>query len=691
MFKKTRELLQEREAQKAGAAPPTFAERPSKNSQDLIYSASDLKNRVLLVEQGTIQDVIPFLRLYRVALLKGHIISCTYSLDSSFQPLGVTDSTVLSPGTTVLIARLPNEPYGVIISVIPDFVKTYGDSYADEIVQASNAGFVSDLVQKSIMYYQPPGGGGIYSWKDAHLDAIPGDWARFSRLGAALFLSDFLSGFRLNEYCGIWLHYMDSLLRIAGLNYQLWTGGSEEYSLLYWKAFLHYRGYGYSIDSQLGKRIEGSTASPFITTNASYYEHPDSRTSNVEHASLAGGDTSSIARLPQHRVQEWEGALGQGGARWVVSNKRTSSGSGVFPIPEMQECRTAQGTYILQSRSGILLVKYPFVSAPLRISDPDEAYGKPDITEFNTDFQTYLSKSLASSFTGKLPLISTTHIFDIRNLLCNWEATAGFYLLPKKFKFLKESELYNYFRQKLKLAFGSNVFSPAIFYMDPFGDILMQNGQGARIELRGGSIRISAPENIYIDAGSNTLVFGKKTQILSESGVDIAAKESIRLQVKKGTVEEPTEDEVEETPVLQTLYDYKNKDQVFLMTNTGRHYMSGCYKVEYLDVDVERVGSCVSVTEGGSYSVLTLPITYQPSPWLYNLYASQAMNQYASSEMLQATTLRACDMPYSLNEDGSAKLPGDVGDEELDTIINSFPGVTQVDVGISNMVLVKKS
>lgn len=688
MFKKTRELLLEREAQRAASAATTFAERSSKSSQDLIYNVSDLKNRVLLVEQGTIQDVVPFLRLYRVALLKGHILNCTYAADVAFQPLGVSDNTILSPGTTVLVARLPNETYGIIISVIPDFVKTYGDSYADELVQGSNVGFFSDLTQKSIMYYQPPGGGGISAWKDVHVDALPGDWARFSRLGAALFVSDFLSGFRLNEYCGLWLNYFDSLLRIAGLNYQLWTGGSEEYSMLYWKAFLRYRGYGYSIDSQLGKRLEGSATDPFLTTNASYYEHPDAHVSNVEHISIARGETSSIARLPQHKVQEWEGILGQGGAKWLISNKYKDTGT--FPVPDAQECITAHGTYIVQSRSGILLAKYPFISAPVRVSDPDEAYGKPSIEDFEDDFESFLTKLSNINFTGKLPLISTTHILDIRNLLCNWEATAGFYLLPKKFKFIKETELYNHFQQGLKLAQGSSAYSPAFFYMDPFGDIIIQNGQGARIELRGGSIRISAPENIYIDAGSNTVVFGKDVKILSESELNVAAKTTLRLQVKKGQITEPTDDELKEEPLLQTLYDYKNKDQMFIMSNTGKHYLSGCYKVEYMNTLHQKVGACVSVSEGGSYSALVLPVAYQPSPWLYNIYVSQALNNYTTSEMLRAVSLRACDMPYSVDESGLAKLPGDVGSEAFDTITSSFPGTTTVDVGLSNMVLVKQ-
>lgn len=687
MLNQVKDLLAERQVARAAKSVSSLNQKQTEGF-GRAASAADLSGRLIVVEKGTILDAVPYLRLYRVALLRGPVITCTYGTDSTFQPFGVTSATVIPPGTTVLVVRAPSDNHGIIISAVPDFVKTYGDSPADELVAGANAGFFGDLNQKAVMHYQPPAGGGILAWKDNLVDALPGDWVKFSRLGSALFLTDFLSGFRVNEYCGIWMNYLDSLLRIAALNHQVWTAGSEEYSMLFWKAFLKYSGYGFTIRSQLGAKNEVRYSNPFISVTEDQYENPDVRASNIEPVTLVRGETSLYSRFPVHRVQEWGGVLGQGGMKWVVNSTNTG---GPFPIPSAQDGTIANGVRIIQSRSGILLAKYPYISAPLRASDPDENYGKPDPATFDGELGTFLTKSNAFAFTGRLGLVRTMHILDIHNLLCNWEAQVGFYLLPKKFKFLKESELYNYFKQGLYSPAGSNSFSPAFIYLDNFGDILIQNGQGATIELKGGKIRISAPEGVHIDTGGELITFGKTVKTIAEAKMYLTSGERITMNVPADahTEDPPTSGTTQEREDLAKINQYKDKDQMFVLSNDGNHQITGCVQADYISVSMQRVGLCTTVVAGGSY-VPGSPVTIlEPVPWLYQVFAAKKMNQFQPSKFLIASPT-SYKFPATVDANGIARTPADMMAEPTFTqVIGTFPVTgTPQDMGFTNGILV---
>lgn len=684
MLKQVWEFLEERKYRTAGQSRSDGRRDPS--SVDRSFLSADISGKLLVLERGVVLDVIPFLRLYRVALHQGHVILCTYATESTFQPLGTTSQVTIPPSSTVLVARLPSEDYGIILSVVPEFVKTYGDSPADEIISGANAGFFGDLYQKAIMHYQPPDGGGIYAWRDSMVDALPGDWVKFSRLGSSIFLNDFLVGMRVNEYCGVWLNYLDSLLRLAGLNYQFWTGGSEEYKMLFWKAFLGYRGYGYTIRSQLGARNENINSEGLIEIAASYYENPDARVSNVEPVSITGA-TSQFSRLPFHRVQEWEGVLGQGGMKWVIN----PVGSGNNLTPVAQQGTTASGTIIFQSRQGILLAKYPYITAPIRIADPDENYGKPDPAEFDAELNVFLQRIGIQGITGRLALIRSMHPLDIRNLLCNWEAQAGFYLLPKKFQFLRETEQFYFYRQKI-LTPSSSTSSPALIYIDPLGDILLQNGQGATIELRGGMIRISAPDGVFIDSGNRTTIFGKSVEVVGDQDALIAAKDSIHLQLKQNLgVTDPNTDgmsEQERRDLLQ-INEYRKPAQMFHLSSDGRHRLTGCLDADYVSTKHQRNAVCTTVYVGANVLPTNLPIPGYPVPWLYHVKASGKSSIYRSAEMISAGTGGAL-TPSMVDESGLAKIPVDVNaDADISTVISGFPYTSGgADVGFSNTVIV---
>lgn len=495
-------------------------------------------NALVIVEEGTIQEVLPYLRFYRVALNAGPVIICTFSGDTGFTPFGVQSQTTLSVGNSVVVLRNRNSEYGIIIAVKPDYITYAGQQNADEVIQGSNVGIIADSFYREVLTNQPNRGGGIAAWSGTHVDAVAGEWVKMTDTGLSIFLDALQGGIRVNEYCGLWVNYLDSLLRVAGLNYQLWAGGSEDFTYTDWDIVWKYSGYGYLLSSQLGIKDDSSRPEAIIDIDPEESQKPESRQSTKEHKATTQGDNADVARLPQHRVQEWKGFLGQGTTKWIFGNKLYSKSQtkSTVPVPLAQEANTASGFRVIQSSKGVLIAKYPFISAPQRVAEVDEALGRPNNATFQTRADAYLSKiaeisqATSNANTGILSL----SLYDIHNLFCNWDTQAGFYLYPNKFKFIKESEIANILRTFLDLrANAFSLYKASFVYMDPYGDIVFQNGSGSRIELLKDNIRITAPGGVIIDSGDNVRIFSKDVTAMAEKHLHVSGGDT--AQINSGT------------------------------------------------------------------------------------------------------------------------------------------------------------
>lgn len=480
---------------------------------------------VVLVEQGVIQDVVPILRLYKVAISGGPIIVCTYAADATSSNFGVQDHSTLAVGTTVWVIRTPGSPYGAIFAVQPELLTIPGMRILDELVSGSNVGYLTDNLYKNI--FERTRRRGLAEWDGSHLDSIPGEWVKMAHTGLAIFVDPFLVGIRANEYCGVWANYFDSLLRIAGLNYQKWTGGSEEFEYLDWNQFISYKGYAYNVAGQAGSK--SASGDPFYIINDTYYQDLGVRTSAIEPETAIFGETPFYSRFPVHNKQSWGGVIGQGGLEFVISN-------GISPLwfeylgdnfirSKVQTANTASGFHVVQAEGGILFAKYPLIPYVARKADFDEELYDPEgkcVTR---------ARYLTERFKTGLPICGyglltaeERNLHDIRNYLCNWEALAGVYAYINKFKVYTEKEVRD--------TIGHGINDPnsywsgtAYIYMDPVGDIVLENREGARIELVGKNIRITAPGKIILDSGNKVVLFGREASIHGRDKVTLSAQE----------------------------------------------------------------------------------------------------------------------------------------------------------------------
>ena len=511
MLKKIKELPAKFEKKELEESLTPKAHPDSPDQSDPLFKKFHARNTmasIIVVEQGVIQDVFPFLRLYKVALNAGPITVCTFGGESTGGLFGVQDQSTLVVGTTVWVVRYPGTGYGTIISTQPEFVTVFGSRKVEELVDGSNIGYISEPIYRTLLAYKPPRGG-MPMWEGAHLDSIPGEWVKMAHTGIGIFVDPFLAGIKANDYCGVWVNYLDSLLRIAGLNYQRWTGGTEEYDYVDGSAVLTYKGYGYTIANQGGSYLFDYIKCQHIPPEVNHNSRV--RASSLEPETALRANVYGSARLPFHYKQSWGGVLGQGGLDITVSKGRVP-----FNLKDVrggtQVANTASGFHIVQARCGILLAKYPLIPVPIKLFDFDEALEEKTenmrkrVRAAISMMQRGEDYPYGGAFTPKtLWNVRLNNIRDIRNFLCNWEALAGIY-----------AYIDNFIIQTEKDVLLGNIVDmdrptekPGFIYIDIEGNILLENGYGTRVELVGTDIRLTAANNIYIDCGNKLSLFGR--------------------------------------------------------------------------------------------------------------------------------------------------------------------------------------
>ena len=510
---------------------------------------------------GTVIATYPHLGLYSVLDHHGSYVTCIVA-SAGHSILGTENVSVFSVGNQVAFFYVDELKLGVIIGSISERVVFPNIYRQEELVPGSFAGYLAEPLSKEIeetfKQFQT-----LRRFRGSYLDALPGDITHISRTGAAVFSSPLLVGLKVNEFCGVWANYLDSLLRVAGWNFQEWTSGYEKAVHTYWNLIWEYEGHGATIFEQLGYRraFEPKSYSFWKTQRelGRYKERIGPLEIDYEQGEIIEipGDTlekqereeeeipedenfPEIAvrgslekyRLPFHTRQKWGGILAPGGVEFLfaqpdsIEGYRTEQGEGegikaeeaVYPRPLVQQGTTHTGIWYVKSVNGILLCKFPWVSAPIRTVDIDERAGSVTYKKIK-QAERYLYRRPLNNKGKRFTTIRCTSLFDIQNFITNWEAKLGFYVFSDKFEFLTEQKQaginFNQYRGE-RPALKRQRRSAAFIMMDPYGDIILENGAGASIEMIGDTIRISAPGGIKIDGGYEIKMFSNHIIQLAE-------------------------------------------------------------------------------------------------------------------------------------------------------------------------------
>ena len=537
---------------------------------------------------GMIVDVFATANAYRVQLEKGQIpVIATAGCQTSHGFIGPSAVNTYLPGTRVLVFMHSISQHGRIIAAMPDVTTNKAGAWRTYITQASRRR-VDDC---HVRHIKQKNNNQIYDWNAWRpYDATAGgDWGATTTTGLAITLDDFLAQVSVNEFCGLFAFYHDSLLRIAGQSLQTWTGGHERDAYVDQAEYNDYQGYTPYPWEALGVFLPGKEVIKSYEpetfncpTGRPYYGHWESK---------------NTYQQPFHRTQVFYGYLGQGGRRtlqappktppemWTYKSGPAGEEEKIFytdtdttdgqavqcnkgddkdntamnmqPAIGLHEDNVAQdGRRFIASAKGIVLAKRMLLPMPTRLRRPEDIDG--DDAEKAYKAAGYTGSGPDHKITGDLKtdeqfghLQRASAVLDLHGYLFNYAGLHPFHWHEKDYKVWQQSELkyaqYNqlvpsftslrgkmYLPQPVPIELDiDHKYKKQKFYQSEAfvslledGGIVLGDGYGSEIRMVGGSITISAPGDVWLKSGKSVQLWsGADCIVRAVEDVDVSSTE----------------------------------------------------------------------------------------------------------------------------------------------------------------------
>jgi len=534
---------------------------------------------------GVIMDGTPIANCYRVHVDKGHApIVATACSHGSAATMGATAINTYTPGTPVIVMIDEKSDIGYILGGAPSVLDLGRRGYHDYISQAARKR-VDELHKKHIKQLN---GGQIvdYSaWRPID-STLAAEWGATTSTGLRVTLDDFMVQMGVSEFCGVYGFYHDQLLRLTGVNMQVWTAGSERDAFMDQAECNDTTGYAPYPWEAVGVLTPGtetveeySTKTYLCPSQKPYYAHWENKNEYQQ---------------PYHRTQIFWGYLGQGGrsivqappagvSRWTY--EPGPNGTGEKPYegapgnnygdlacesgPDKEQEHKEQpsfglhednvgldGRRFIASAKGIVLAKRILLPMPQRLKRPDSPDGD---TDENYKFSGQHGSGEAHKITGDVRptdedwpnLQRAAAVLDLHGYLFNYAGVHPFYWHAKDYKTWEQSELEKTTQaqanQKVpeftELTTSMFLKAPTAkkwkidhrydeqeyYETESFislledGGIVIGDGYGGEIRMTGGSIFISAPGDVWLKSGRNTNVWaGADYSLRAHNSVDVS-------------------------------------------------------------------------------------------------------------------------------------------------------------------------
>lgn len=534
---------------------------------------------------GIIMDGTPIANCYRVHVEKGFApIVATACSHGSSAALGSTPVNTYTPGTAVIVMVHDKNSMGYILGGLPSVLDVGRRGYHDYISQASRKR-VDELHKKHIKQKE---GGQIVdhsAWRP--IDAtMASEWGAISSTGLGVTVDDFMVRLSVNEFCGVYGFYHDQLLRVAGVNMQVWTGGSER------DAFMDQA----ECNDTTGYAPYPWEAVGVIEPGQQVIEEYDVRTylCPKQKPYYAHWENKNEYQQPYHRAQVFYGYLGQGGRnvvhappiglqRWTY--KPGPGGTGETPYEGAPgndygplECTggptkeqnhqerpcfglhednvALDGRRFIASAKGIVLSKRILLPMPQRLKRPDTPDGD---TEKNYKFSSKYGGGPEHKITGDIettdnewPNLQRAHaVLDLHGYLFNYAGLHPFYWHAEDYKTWEQSELAQTTQTQInhkvpefqeltqsmflkqpdpkKWKIDHRYNEQDYYEMESFislledGGIVIGDGYGGEIRMTGGSVFISAPGDVWLKSGRNANMWaGADCSIRANHSIDMS-------------------------------------------------------------------------------------------------------------------------------------------------------------------------
>lgn len=550
-----------------------------------LLSAAERHNLAtpIRILKGRIVDAVAYTGWFRVLLEQGKTPTpCVMLTQTAMLPYGARQMGGLSYGATVWVLDHPQSDYGVIVGVEPPPATDPRLQLNDYWFQGSRVGLRIDHYHHSLL--DLPRAGTITDWSAGRpVDSLPvGEWGAITETGLRVLLDSYMAQLAVDEATGVFAFYHDQLLRIAGVNLEERGSGHERVA--------------YNDQEEL-HGILGNAVYPWeqlgMIDRARPFRDESPERVQLDPACYAPLEPIHDDQIPFHRRQIFEGYLGQGGKEFV----KTRPPGGIYRLNSRTDGRclfTEQtmltGRHVLDSATGITLVKRPALAIPRKIKQPNDKTGdKEDNYRFSGilgDGEPHKIRQEPRPVDGKIHMQMLLGIRDWHAHLLNWDTIHPFHyhkldwfvpedaeistLSPLDFGPLKQGAWMNLASQEvvpIDHRYGqARIFkSESKISLLPDGGIVLADGYGASLVLTGGEARLTAPGGVWLQSGMNVnLLAGHDIIGRAKYSVDLTGtKKDIRLAAGKNMQLLAGRDEEPGGILLETkgqaLYAYKDR------------------------------------------------------------------------------------------------------------------------------------
>lgn len=516
------------------------------------------------IKRGVVVYALPYLHCYRVQVdkLQPDVMCCALTA-SALTPMSPKVSSVLTPGTQVLVYNDGASHFGCIIGVIPpivtpdlpcfpDFGETGGGSGFREMYYSGLLGKCANNAEQN-------------DWSNGRpLDATLGEFSVVNDLGMGLSLDNFMAYLRADETAGLWMYYLDHFVRLAAYNFNLETAGSELNARNDQGEFQHNQGFTPYPWEALGLfDKDGDTVSREESDDAVQYD---------KH--VGKHEPAEDDQQPFWRYEEFRGYLGQAYMSHVAAPPKSHGNVYRYsaddaPIGLFRQTIGLDGSFGVESAHSIAIAKRALIVIPKRKKlwedqkDGDGAEGAEEPYKFasvNGDGDEHKVTG-APKAEGDLPGLRTAAgVHEMCAYMFNWKALHPFhyhkgdYKTPEQtagdtLKRLQESISFADLKEKQWLdptepkqieidhRYGEVDYyeTTAGLFITPDGSVILRDGYGSEIRMSGGAIVESAAGDLYRLAGRSCVDWsGDDHVIKANNSVDItSSNKDLRLKAKQ--------------------------------------------------------------------------------------------------------------------------------------------------------------
>lgn len=545
---------------------------------------------------GLIVDGTAIANCYKVFVEKSRapIIASALS-NTSHAAFGASAINSYAPGTSVILMVHDKIGQGYILGSAPNVLDVGARAYHDYVSQASRKR-VDDCHKK---YLKEPLCGQMVDWSNWRPwdGTLGGEWGVVSTTGIGVSVDDFMLKAAVNEFCGVYGFYHDSLLRLAGYNMQVWTAGSERdaymdqaecndttgYSPYPWEAVGILKTGTSMIQEYEPKDYQSALGKPYYShwENKNEFQQPYHRTQKF--FGYLGQGSRTVVHAPPEGLDRWTYKPGKSGSPEKPYDSQVTSSEGFSPDTGgggkdkertheekpafgLSEQNTAlDGRHFITSAKGIVISKRMLLPMPQRLKRPDS--GEGDDTEQSYKAASKFGNGPEHKITGDIEttdekwpnLQRAAAVLDLHGYLFNYAGVHPFYWHAKDYKTWEQSELkYAQVNQKLpqfsdlkgsmylsqpepkKLnidhRYGKQNFYETESFMSLLedGSIVIGDGYGAEIRMSGGCLFLSAPGDVWLKGGRDVHAWaGSDVIIKAKNSADITTTDK-NIRIKSG-------------------------------------------------------------------------------------------------------------------------------------------------------------